>query len=517
MYQVVVSKQMTELEWVKQIMQEEFHGEWKVLEAKDREELFLILEEKKPEALILPISTGKMSGLEILRTIRKINKKLKICVCSSYNSGDVVTEVVHNGVDAYLCTPMKKYQLVQTIEKITSDLEAEKIKWIEKKGHENYLKQIHSVLEQGFLYSVLFSAKSEKVLSEYCDALGVVYQGCIFNLEIKSDGNETEIFNKDDILCETIKTIMKQYGRCVVGPRIMDRFVVYMGWTQEKFSQEEIKSYQVQISKTIKENMKTELGLDVFVEAGGVYPIKEIYQSYQESIHELYSKKEGQRTLVQRSEKYSSHRDYVNKVYQLMDAIKFGRNDSGQIFAEMISRMDYLKYEAKVNKILQLIILCCHVAYLEGENEMEFLDCTEFLKEIANSENVENWAYRKFEYIVHVVNEHHGKRTSNTVKRAIEYIEKNYTNEISLEEVSRHVGISPQHFSKIFKLETGSNYVDWIAKMRIEQAKNYLDEGNHTIKEICFLVGYKDPNYFSRIFKKMVGMSPSAYIRHVQD
>ena len=86
MYQVVVSKQMTELEWVKQIMQEEFHGEWKVLEAKDREELFLILEEKKPEALILPISTGKMSGLEILRTIRKINKKLKICVCSSYNS-----------------------------------------------------------------------------------------------------------------------------------------------------------------------------------------------------------------------------------------------------------------------------------------------------------------------------------------------------------------------------------------------------------------------------------------------
>ena len=61
-------------------------------------------------------------------------------------------------------------------------------------------------------------------------------------------------------------------------------------------------------------------------------------------------------------------------------------------------------------------------------------------------------------------------------------------------------------------METGTNYVDWLSNLRIEQAKKYLSNGDRTIKEICYLVGYKDPNYFSRIFKKIVGMSPSEYV-----
>ena len=50
----------------------------------------------------------------------------------------------------------------------------------------------------------------------------------------------------------------------------------------------------------------------------------------------------------------------------------------------------------------------------------------------------------------------------------------------------------------------------------MEQAKKYLLRGKHTMKEVCFLVGYKDPNYFSRIFKRIVGMPPREYVKHQQ-
>jgi two-component system response regulator YesN len=95
---------------------------------------------------------------------------------------------------------------------------------------------------------------------------------------------------------------------------------------------------------------------------------------------------------------------------------------------------------------------------------------------------------------------------------ALRYMEENYMKQISLEEISQYVGISPQHFSKIFKEETGLNYIDWLTNLRIESAKKMLLTEKSTVKEVCYMVGYNDPNYFSRIFKKIEGVSPTEYI-----
>ena len=68
-----------------------------------------------------------------------------------------------------------------------------------------------------------------------------------------------------------------------------------------------------------------------------------------------------------------------------------------------------------------------------------------------------------------------------------------------------------QHFSKIFKKEVGINYIRWLTNYRMDIAKQLLMERKSTIKEVCYQVGYTDPNYFSRIFKKTVGISPKEY------
>ena len=104
-----------------------------------------------------------------------------------------------------------------------------------------------------------------------------------------------------------------------------------------------------------------------------------------------------------------------------------------------------------------------------------------------------------------------GETQEGLISKAVEYIKINYNSEITLEEVSGYICISSYYFSKIFKEVTGKNYVDYITELRIEKAKEMLKSGAYSIKDICFEVGYNDPNYFSRVFKKVEGVTPSEF------
>ena len=77
--------------------------------------------------------------------------------------------------------------------------------------------------------------------------------------------------------------------------------------------------------------------------------------------------------------------------------------------------------------------------------------------------------------------------------------------------MSQMLGISSYYFSKLFKNETGTNFIEYLTNLRISKAKDLLDENRLSVKEIGITVGYPDPNYFSRIFKKNVGQTPSEY------
>lgn len=84
-------------------------------------------------------------------------------------------------------------------------------------------------------------------------------------------------------------------------------------------------------------------------------------------------------------------------------------------------------------------------------------------------------------------------------------------NDISLDDISRRINISSYYFSKLFKEETGVNFIEYLTDLRMEKSKELLASPNMSIKDICVSVGYQDPNYFSRIFKKINGVTPSEY------
>jgi two-component system response regulator YesN len=100
------------------------------------------------------------------------------------------------------------------------------------------------------------------------------------------------------------------------------------------------------------------------------------------------------------------------------------------------------------------------------------------------------------------------------IYKAKEYTLHHYMEEdLSIQKVSDYVGLSKNHLSKIFKESTGENYWDYVLKMKMEKAKELLGKTNKTNYDIAHDIGYNSEYHFSRIFSKMVGMSPSQYRR----
>ncbi|GKX67235.1 response regulator [Inconstantimicrobium mannanitabidum] len=97
------------------------------------------------------------------------------------------------------------------------------------------------------------------------------------------------------------------------------------------------------------------------------------------------------------------------------------------------------------------------------------------------------------------------------IKNTVDYLNKNYKNNITLNEMAEYNNISSFYLSRLFAKETGKNFVDYLNEIRIEKAKALLKENNYKYYEIADMVGIKDAHYFSKIFKKYTGLTPSDY------
>jgi two-component system response regulator YesN len=165
-------------------------------------------------------------------------------------------------------------------------------------------------------------------------------------------------------------------------------------------------------------------------------------------------------------------------------------------------------------KVLELVMRAEREAFLNGGINYGFLYRNEYLSEVQESssyEEISNWWIRKITDIAKHMAERKKNQLEDIVTKAISYISDNYRKDISLETVSREVNINPYYFSKKFKEETGVNFIDYLTDIRIGKAKELLKEDKLSIKEVCLASGYSDPNYFSRIFKKVENITPSEF------
>ena len=119
-----------------------------------------------------------------------------------------------------------------------------------------------------------------------------------------------------------------------------------------------------------------------------------------------------------------------------------------------------------------------------------------------------NWVVNTME------NFHGGSKTDKIVEAAKEYVRENYGEKLTLAAIASKIGISQGYLSSVFKKQTGGNLNDYINQIKIEKAKELLEKHEYMMYEISDMLGFENPYYFSKVFKKLTGITPSEYEIH---
>jgi two-component system response regulator YesN len=126
-------------------------------------------------------------------------------------------------------------------------------------------------------------------------------------------------------------------------------------------------------------------------------------------------------------------------------------------------------------------------------------------------ESVAGWQAQKVREFITMMRLHSGSKTGSLVRVVENYVTKHYASGISLKETAAHVFISPQYLSRVFHLQKGVSFIDWLNGYRIQKAKLLLADRNMLITEVAERTGFNDYKYFSNVFKKYAGATPRDY------
>ena len=171
-------------------------------------------------------------------------------------------------------------------------------------------------------------------------------------------------------------------------------------------------------------------------------------------------------------------------------------------------------------KVLEFVIFAEREAFFSGGIETyDFHSRKDYLSSVLRCPDytsLREWYLEKLEAVCRKIATRREEQSESIISKAKAYIKENFAKELSLDEISRVVNISPYYFSKLFKEESGENFIEYLTRVRISRAKELLSNPALSIKEICGMAGYSDPNYFSRIFKKQEDVTPSEYREKIQ-
>lgn len=206
--------------------------------------------------------------------------------------------------------------------------------------------------------------------------------------------------------------------------------------------------------------------------AGGTWLLSE--EELRQLEHEL---------LLCREEELYIH---VKEIFQKMSDNRCARRDVHFICGKMLSLIRaVLKDETAVSN--------------EELERMDFI------------EQYETYIWGWFEKAVKVLQENVEEKYDPIVAKVVSYINENFNREITLETCAVHIKVSYTHVSRVFKKETGVKFTEYLNKVRVNHAKILIEQGKLSLKEIVQESGFSNYNYFFKVFKEIVGVSPSEY------
>ncbi|MCR5608539.1 MAG: AraC family transcriptional regulator, partial [Lachnospiraceae bacterium] len=460
--------------------------------------------ENKYDIVYLSIEFTDISGIDIAQMIREEFPNLCVVFISKYDYFDFARNAVVLGVDDYLLEPVTEHDIVETTNRLIKKVENRRKNTAKEEKKEKLFDNIYELAKDSFVYSVLFGLNSGKNISDYKELLELKDRGLWLGIEPVDDMYNIKPYDRGFTKCIIDCFNEKEYS-VIIGPKLLRKYIVYVGINGEEHKKNERRDIE-RICERLKQRLYSELQCKVNIGTGSIQKLEKLYISYEEAVAG------GSRT-VKNSGLYSDE-IYVQHKRQLIESIELAKNDSADIFSKILEIIGGLEERDRKNKIIELLVVTINSLSLYGKKQCAGFDHLSYINEIMKikKDELDAWALGKFQFIIKLGQSDDMENMSEIVKKAMYYVYEHYSENITLSDMAALTGVSLQYFSKLFKDETGFNFVNWLNGFRVNKAKEFMSSNQYTIKEVCFKAGFNDPNYFSRIFKKYEGKAPTEYI-----
>lgn len=459
-------------------------------EAENGVEALALLATVNPQIVLVDIRMPLMDGLSFITEARKRYPGIHYVIMSAYSDFEYAKKAIQLGVEDYILKPVKAVELEKLLDKIVHELNEEKLArrlqgmpvpdgpQLELKGAQIVALAFYIENKEGLeqlLESQLQSrlADNKAAVSVYY-LRGYSYGDCyVFLL----NGNSFE----QDAVRECVEEIWLQLGN-LEG---------VAAWTEVMESNK-----TGQAAKRCISVLKRKL----------FYPERKII-----TVRQLAVRSEAEKQALQVRQK--KIRDELNFVYQQLLKKEYGKlKDSLEQLLKMIINRENTIFviESSIAEIIVLLKQLLGGQEDNTESNIMFhrLQGKDYLLCFKTKEELEETLDEVIQNVLHTISEEDNQDVIVSIKQ---YIQNNFSDNLSAGDIAGRFFLNASYLSAIFKERTGMNMAAYIEAVRMEKAKQLLEDRNWNITEIASQTGYAESNYFSKVFKKYTGMSPKQY------
>lgn len=503
-------------------------------EASDGELAYPMIIKEKPDILITDIRMPFMDGLELCKLVKKELPNIKILILSGYDEFDYAKEAIRLGVTEYLLKPISSGKLLEALNGVSESIRREKedkdlVRKYMEEMRENTEHEKQKFFEQMIAGNLSMADALETGKKYEMNLSAGMYNLLLFRFTLGEENRKSgELLGEAEYAIEKLTERLEyvfEFQRGVEGWAFL-----LMADNEEQMS-ERVK----ELSKDLEEIMKNYSTIAYFGGIGQpVARLRELEESFREAERALAARftMELNRIISIEDIRMAQNVDTlddieitsfgeIEKTRTMLE--KFLNNGAEDEIDEFVDVYINELPEENLKSVLmrQYIIMdayivmmsfCEKIEGIEGEMQAQSEELKNSMKTIQTLEEIKNYIRMLLKKIIGVRDTISGRRYSDIIEIAKDQIRKTYmSDEISLNTIAAEVGMSPSYFSSIFSKEMGKTFVEYLTEIRMDRAKELLMCSSMKTSEIGYEVGYKDPHYFSYIFKKTQNCTPKEF------
>ncbi|TCL54754.1 helix-turn-helix protein [Hydrogenispora ethanolica] len=474
---------------------------------------------EKPDILMIDIELTGLNGLDAAAEIKKALPDLLIVIISAYDNFQYAKQGITLGVMDYLLKPVARDDIIAILGAAARRLEEQRSKAREQLELKDRLSKMKPFLEEDLFFTLLYPGTGRHSLGDYPQLLDLHFaHGQAIEVSGPDSGRLTEGFERYKQL---IRNQLAGVRNLLFGPVIGRTSLLLLGY-------DNLPPDPPSQWRQIQQRFQSELDFSATIILGRILPgFDGMVQSFQE-LRRLAWQHDSRPGGVYRIEELPpSGRQELSVLYQdeqeFFEAMKQGQGELAQLIFGDLHRLATAVLGSDLPSLKDYfrgIIAVLRWIFYENApaGAKQCWDGQEALRQI-NRSGAPAEIGVVFDGIIreltHLIAGGAFPEKNPEIRAAVAFMEQNYHRDLTLPDIAAAVAISPGYLTKLFKEYRNQTVMDLLERIRIEQGLKLLKETALSIKEIAGRVGYRDPNYFSKVFKKVTNASPTE-IRHEQ-